>query len=862
MYAQTVIYGLFAARAAVPSASRFTRPGAAGVMPDLPPLLRGLFEEIASPHLDVRLARVLDECSRVLAHTDLAVIFPPDAEGRCQAESAVAPLFHFYDRFLAAYHPALRDQRGVYATPEPVVSYLVRSVDHVLREWPGCPAGLADERAIIVDPATGTAPFLCAVVQHVCEAEARRVVRTRNLREVVAGLLPRLVGFEVLVAPYAAAHLNLGLLLRHYQEQEGGGAGSHESLNISLVNALADEAAMGDVLAVAGFSAEAGRGSAEGQPVLVVLGNPPYSYQSAGGPGDTWMGTLIRDYYTVDGKPLGERNPKGLQDDYVKFFRLAQWLINQAGAGVLAYVCNHSYLDNPTFRGMRQQLLREFDAMFILNLHGHSKRKEHAPGGLPDENVFDIRQGVAIGLFVKQARDSRDGAGTSDASVWYADLWGSRSTKFATLREQDVQTTPWQALTPSAPWYLLMPHDTSRQAEYGEGWKVTDLLPVHRAGLMTARDALTVWGSHAETWHTVCAFAAASPEAARTGWSLGKDTQEWQVMAAQEDVRASGPHPSRLTPLLYRPFDVRSTYYTGRPAGFHSRPRASVMQHMHGRVNLGLVTVRQVAEGAFTHLFVTDTLVECRVMLSNKGYGYLFPLYLYPPAPAPAPAPTPAPAPALTQERRPNLSPAFMRDLEERLGLGFVPDGRGDLRRTVGPEDVFHYLYALLHSATYRQRYAAFLTIDFPRVFLTRDWGLFAALAEVGAALVDLHLLRVEGGTHGVGGKGGAAILTCPEQEGVGSHRVGEGAITMVRYDGQRRRVLVGEERYVSGVEPETWEVEVGGYQPLAKWLKDRKGQTLQPEEVRHYLRMVIALRETRRLVGEIETLVSSWPVQ
>ncbi|NJN66704.1 MAG: DNA methyltransferase [Chloroflexaceae bacterium] len=842
-YAQTVVYSLFAARAANPNAARFTRFDAAGLVSGLPPFLRGLFDGLISPHLDVRLARLLDACALVLEHADLAAVIP-DADW-AEPPAVTTLHFTFYDWFLAAYCPGLRGRRGVYSTPAPVVSYLVRSVDWVLRTQFDGRAGLASEGVMVLDPATGTAPFLCAVVRHVCETLMAMGMGGDRLgqRDGADRLLPQLSGFEVLPTPYVAAHLNLGLL-RH---QCGVTLGSHAPWNLFLVNALADEAAVRQVLSAAGAFAGAGTeaGGAGGGPVLVVMGNPPYSYQSANGCQGSWIGRLVRDYYAVDGRPLGERNPKGLQDDYVKFFRLAQWLIHQVGAGILAYVCNHSYLDNPTFRGMRWSLLQTFDLIFILNLHGHCMKKEHAPGGLPDENVFDIQQGVAIGLFVKRPERSErsEPSGHSEASqavVRYADLWGSRDAKFAALREQDVRTTAWQTLTPSAPWYLLVPHDTSRRAEYEQGWKVTEVFPVHGVGLMTGRDALTVWGSDEEVWRMVGAFAAASVEEARAAYALGKDTQEWQVARAQRDVLASGPHPSGLTRLLYRPFDVRYTYYTGRPGGFHSRPRTRVMRHMRHRANLGLVTVRQVAEGSFSHVFVTDTLVECRVMLSNKGYGYLFPLYLYPSPPGP--------------ERRPNLSPAFVRDLEERLGLGFVPDGKGDLRTTVGPEDIFHFLYAVLHRAAYRERYAAFLAIDFPRVPLTSNRALFASLAEVGAALVDLHLLRVGGGS-------GAALWPGPVGPEGEAYRVGDGPIEMVRYDERQGRVLVGRERYVAGVEPETWAMQVGGYQPLAKWLKDRRGQTLGSSEVAHYLRMVVALRETRRLVGEIEALVGAWPM-
>jgi predicted helicase len=456
--------------------------------------------------------------------------------------------------------------------------------------------------------------------------------------------------------------------------------------------------------------------------------------------------------------------------------------------------------------------------------------------------VFDIQQGVAISLFVKQATLSN-----KPARVSYADVWGKRNGKYDQLDASDVTTTDWQELAPSSPWYLFVPQDTAVREEYERGMKIPNILPINSVGIVTARDSLTIQWTRQAMLDVVQDFVSRSIEDARTHYQLGADARDWKVADAQENLRQQGITEDKVVPMLYRPFDQRYTYYTGKDRGFLCRPRSQVMQHMLHQKNLGLITVRQVAEGIFNHTLVTDCLVESRITLSNKGIAYLFPLYLYPNE-------NNHTHPSLFDHdngRRPNFSAAFIAEVEEQLGLAFIPDGNGDLAITVGPEDIFHYLYAVLHNPHYRSRYADFLKIDFPHVPITNDLPLFKTLAGYGATLVDLHLLRLPG-SMGIGGAGGAAMLENPSDQGVTQHGVTTAPIERVHYDERTQQVTLGQGMYFAGIEPATWAMQVGGYQPLHKWLKDRKGRVLAFAEALHYMRMVVALRETRRVMGEI----------
>ncbi|MYB79295.1 MAG: N-6 DNA methylase [Acidimicrobiia bacterium] len=504
LQAQTAAYGLFAARCVYKGPPEgFSRKSAAYAQTT--PFLTDLFTRFAGPSADPRVTWIVDDLALLLARTDMEAVLKNFGQHTHQGD----PVVHFYEDFLHAYDPDLREMRGVYYTPEPVVQYIVRSVDYLLRDVYGLEDGLADTatveadnqgtpRVLILDPAAGTGTFLCEVV---------KVARKTLMSKGIAGawsdyvrryLAPRLCGFELLMAPYAICHLKLSI------EIEGTGTGSvlaGQRLGVYLTNTL-EEAHESDQEAL--FATEIAREASEAdavkrdRPVMVVVGNPPYSGHSAND--GRWIRDLLRgcnredpeNYFVVDGNPLGERNPKWLNDDYVKFLRFAQWRISRTGEGILGFVTNHSYLDSPTFRGMRQSLMNTFDEIRILDLHGNAKRSERTPAGGTDENVFDIQQGVAVGLFVKHRRSKGQ-----PARVFHADLWGERSSpdgegKYDWLARNDVGSTEWVEIAPKSPQYFFVPRDDTLAEEYEAGWKVTEILPVNSVGIVTARDKLTI----------------------------------------------------------------------------------------------------------------------------------------------------------------------------------------------------------------------------------------------------------------------------------------------------------------------------------------------------------------------------------
>lgn len=829
MFAQTVAYGLFAARVHAPPDKVFSRELAAFNLPKTNPFLRKLFAEIAGVDMPETIDWAVDDIVQLLGHSDM----PRIMEGFARGLGKEDPVVHFYETFLAAYDPKLREVRGVYYTPEPVVRYIVRSLDTLLRTRFARAKGLADADTLILDPAVGTATFLYSVVDIVHEHFKAQAGMWDDY--VARHLLTRIFGFELLMAPYSVAHLKLGMQL----QQTGYTFGAGQRLGIYLTNTL-EQAAKRSERLFATWVSEESESAADikrDRPILVVLGNPPYSGHSANQSRDesgrlTFIGELIEDYKRGCPELGRPAQAKWLQDDYVKFIRFAQWRIARTGEGLLGFITNHGYLDNPTFRGMRRSLLSEFSDIWVLDLHGNSKKKEKAPGGGPDVNVFDIQQGVAILLCVKER--SHEGMGR----LHHAHLWGERAAKYAYLSSMDVGKTEWVDLSPSEPAYLFIPVAAELMAEYEKGWplgrifgQTADPAP----GIVTTQDEFAVaFTREAIARNVESLLESRDEDEARSRFRLCSQDQ-WNYANAKREL-ARGEWRGQIAPLLYRPFDVRWTVFN-RHVAVHRRER--VMRHMLVRDNRALITTRQTKDK--WDALVTDHLAGHK-SCAAYDINYVSPLYIYADE-------APRQGDLLEQEgRRPNLAPAFVHELQSRTGLEWVGDGAGDLERTVGPEDVFDYVYAVLHAPSFRDRYAEFLKKDFPRVPLTRERRRFAELAHRGHDLVGLHLME--------------SPLLDAREGSVGFPERGDNLVEQVRYTAEGGVVRINAVQYFTGVPESVWHTEVGGYQVCERWLKDRRGMRLTYDDLAYYRRVVVALAESARVAAEIDGLIPRWPLE
>ncbi|MBO9368806.1 MAG: N-6 DNA methylase [Chloroflexi bacterium] len=818
LYAQTITYGLFAARTRVsPQPSQagpggFNRQAAYDLIPSTIGILRNVFKYISIDDPSPQMATIVDDIAAVLNAADVQAIL----KQYYQQGKGDDPILHFYETFLAEYDPETRERRGVYYTPQPVVRYIVRAVHDLLKTRFSLADGLADKSVTLLDPAAGTLTFPAEAIQLAFQAFTNKYgagAKGNFLRE---HILPHFYAFELLMAPYAIGHIKIGFLL----ETLGVPLRNGERFQFYLTNTLEMEdlqqIAIPGLASLSQESHLAARVKKQ-EPILVILGNPPYSGISANQ--NDWTEELLKthldgaqSYYTVDGQPLGEKKV-WLQDDYVKFLRFAQWKIHKAGRGIVAMITNHGYLDNPTFRGMRQSLLKTFDEIYILDLHGNSLKRETAPDGSADENVFDIRQGVAIGIFVKYGESAGE-KNPSSSRVYHADLYGKREEKYAWLDLHNLSTAGYQLIKPVSPYYFFVPRQNQDSQSYLSWPKVTEIFPIYVTGVVTARDHFVISFDVGELSRRISQFRDLSlpDEIIRDAYKL-KDTRGWKLSQNRRELAKDQDWDAYYQTILYRPFDVRYIYYTPKMVDW---PRPEVMRHMLAGENLALCVGRQgqvVGPGEWTLAFCAKHIVDFNMFY--RGGNVNFPLYLYPSTES---------SDMFHQARQPNLADWLLPKLS--AAYGFTPT----------PEEVLAYIYAVLYSPTYRQKYAQELRTDFPRIPITADADPFRQMTDLGQQLIALHLLR------------NPANTTAVKYQGQGSD-----VVKKVRYDAATGRVHINADKYFEGITPEMWEYRIGGYQVLEKYLKDRKGRRLD-DPVR-YIHIASAIAETIRLQQQIDAL-------
>ncbi len=753
MYAQTLVYGLFVARYYDESPDTFTRQESRDLVPASNPFLQHFFDHIAGPNFVKRLSYIVDEICLVFQHSDIKKLIE-------EYMGNADPVIHFYEDFLKEYDPKLRKRMGAYYTPLPVVNFIVRSVDYLLQKDFNLPNGLADtsklpdntHRVQILDPAVGTGTFISAAIRSIYLRLKDQGQLGRWPAYVHHELLPRLHGFELMMTPYTIAHLKLSIALRktgfkYFNETRAG----KTRLQVYLTNSLEKSESQQDLLSfgladsIAQEAKEAGKIKNE-TPIMVVIGNPPYSVSSSNK--GKWINNLMKEYKS----DLNERNIQPLSDDYLKFIRYAEHFIEKNKTGIVAMITNNSFIDGLIHRQIRKHLLETFDEIYILDLHGNSKKKEKAPDGSKDENVFDIQQGVAISIFVRKNKQKKN-----LGKVYHSELFGNREVKFRSLNEVNLQDINWKKLDFSKPYYFFVPKDFEFEEEYHKRFKIDELYLIKSSGIKTHHDNELV--------------------------SFNNFESEFN------------------TKYLYRPFDYRYIDYNLKKVERH---RFEVMKHILNYNNISLITSKQFGGSKHFILLSSNTLHD----ISSQPFAayYNFPLYLN----------------SEDGSRIPNLKKEIVDEIEKIVGK-------------VSPEDIFDYIYAVLHSPNYREKYKEFLKIDFPRVPYPKDKQTFQKLVTFGTELRKLHLLESP--------KLNQFITTYPI--------AGSDVVEQISYD--NGKVIINAQQYFGNVPEIAWNFYIGGYQPARKWLKDRKGRTLTNEDIEHYQKIIVVLTETDRIMKEID---------
>lgn len=854
VYAQTIAYGMFAARLNDTSLNDFSRQEAAELIPKSNPFLRKLFGYISGPDIDDRIKWIVDSLADIFLATNVEEILKNYGKSTKMED----PIIHFYETFLSEYDPKLRKARGVWYTPQPVVDFIVRAVDDILKTEFDLPQGLADtskttikvdmqgkkvdkevHKVQILDPATGTGTFLAEVVKHIHKKFVGQQGIWSNYVE--THLLPRLNGFELLMASYAMAHLKLDLLLK----ETGYKPTKDQRFKVFLTNSLEEYHPDTGTLWANWLSTEANEANRikKDTPVMCIIGNPPYSGESANK--GQWIMNLMEDYKKEPGgkEKLKEKNSKFINDDYVKFLRYGQHFIEKNGSGVLAFINPHGFLDNPTFRGMRWNLLKTYDKIFTIDLHGNTKKNETATDGSIDQNVFDIMQGVSINIFVKTGKKRKNEL----AKVLHCDLFGKRDLKYIFLSDNSIETTPFVPLENISPMYFMVQKDFKLQEKYSAGFALNEIFNINSLGLLTKRDRFITDFDKESIIKRLQDFIdndLTNEQLSKKYGLVLKDKDKWDLSNSRNEIQKTGLIDSNFRLQNYRCFDKRYIYYD---SNYVARLNTKVLSHVN-KSNPAIISTRQLADNNFNHIFISNTISDqCFISNKTKEGCQVFPLYLI--------SETDSQQTIVESiERIPNLKPEIIKQIADNLSLTFTYD-KETQNNTFAPIDILDYIYAVLHSPAYREKYKEFLKIDFPRVPYPKDKDTFWQLVKLGGELRQIHLLEsptVEKYITQYPSNGDNIVKmvafrtydydnTTPDENG------------NYNYPDYLGAVYINENQFFADVPTSAWEFYIGGYQPAQKWLKDRKGRQLNFEDILHYQKIIVALTETHRIMQAID---------
>ncbi|MBU8891592.1 MAG: N-6 DNA methylase [Bacteroidales bacterium] len=857
IYAQTLAYGMFAARLHDPTLDDFSRQEAAELIPKTNPFLRKLFGYIAGPDIDDRIKRTVDNLAEVFRATNVDALLHNFGKSTQMHD----PIIHFYETFLSEYDPKLRKAKGVWYTPEPVVNFIVRAVDDILKTEFDIKDGLADtsktkikvktqsqdkrtangykeveqevHKVQILDPATGTGTFLAEVVKHIYNNKFKAMQGAWS-GYVEDHLIPRLNGFELLMASYSMAHLKLDMLLAETRYK----AKNDQRFNIFLTNSLEEHHPDSGTLFAGWLSSEANEANKikRDTPVMCVIGNPPYSGESLNK--GEWIMNLMEDYKKEPGGKikLQEKNSKFINDDYVKFLRYGQHFIEKNNEGVLAFINNHGFLDNPTFRGMRWNLLKTFDKIHIIDLHGNSKKKEVSPDGSPDKNVFDILPGVSINLFIKTGKKKKDELG----EVFHFDVYGTRESKYNFLWSNSLDNTNFNKVDFTEPHYFFINKNKEGFKSYQNAFSIIDLFQEYSLGVLSKNDSITIAYDKPELANRINQLTTLSENEARIILDIKSDSRDWILHKAISDLKENYSNDNYKN-IVYRPFDNRITYFTGKPKGFFAYSQNRVMRNLKKGNNFALITGRQgqaVGQMQWNLSFITNTISDQNIYY--RGGGTVLPLYIYSESFDQQIIET-------NNERTPNLNQEIINQIAKNLGLTFTNE-KENKEKTFAPIDILDYIYAVLHSPTYREKYKEFLKIDFPRVPYPKDQETFWKLVKLGGELRQIHLLESP--------KVEQYITQYPaDGDNLITRKIGKSDWEITDSEKQLGRIWINDEQYFENIPLVAWEFYIGGYQPAQKWLKDRKERQLSFEDILHYQKIIVALSETDRIMKEIDKI-------
>lgn len=869
-FAQTLTYSLFLAKLNNDTSKEIDLNNAKKFIPKSFSLIRSMsgflddsFENLES------IKWLLEEIINIINHIDITSIIrelnktsEKDLLNRPTISSTHKdPYLHFYETFLASYDPKLREVRGVYYTPAPIVSFIINAVDEILKQDLNHKKGLSqalDKDITLLDFATGTGTFLLEAFRKALEPIDKKSVNYNP-----KALIDKFCGFEFLIAPYTIAHLKIS---QSFKEEFNSPLKDDESLKIILTNTLYSQSISKEqdnqntLFTLFELTKEFKKAqSIKEDQILIITGNPPYSGASSNKglyedeikisyglePSKAKLSKEQKNYIHLyfqektkqntstfkaiyeKHKLENEKNPKWLLDDYVKFIRFAQSKIDSQKSGIFAFISNNGFLDNPTFRGMRYSLMQSFDKIYILNLHGNTRKKEKAPDGSKDDNVFDIMQGVSINIFIKQNSKAKN------TKIYYHDLYGKRKDKYEFLYENDLNSIQWTLIKNNEPFYLFLPQNNDLLEEYNQGISVKDIFMLSSVGIVSGRDKFVISNSDnlqslEELKIRIKKFLSLDIESARYKFCLGQDSRDWKIEYALKELKYTENNSLNYKKIHYRPFDIRWTYYTGKSKGFHCMPRGEIMEHFLENENIGLDVSRQSRlNGGWQYAFITNSLVDLSLM---GCVGHIFPLYLYPTTRSKK----------FLKKENPNFNEknftSKIANFKESFRV-FIDDL---YKEKFSPEHILGYIYAVLFHKIYREKYLDFLKVDFPKIPFVKDKNTFKNLSKLGLKLINLHLLKNDSLDSNVG----EALFKDIKNKNF--------KIQKIKYNKTKKELFINESLYFSKVSLEIYEFKIGGFVVLDKYLKSHKEEEI---DHKHFTLIIQTLNATLKIQNEISKI-------
>ncbi|MDP8396981.1 type ISP restriction/modification enzyme [Campylobacter jejuni] len=828
-FAQTLTYSLFLAKLNNDTAKEIDLNNAKKFIPKSFPLIRSMsgFLDDSFENLE-NIKWLLEEIINIINHIDITSIIKElnktsekDLFNRSILSTHKDPYLHFYETFLASYDPKLREVRGVYYTPVPVVIFIINAIDEALKQDFNHKKGLSealDKNITLLDFATGTGTFLLEAFRKALEPISKNSVNYNP-----KALIDKFCGFEFLIAPYTIAHLKIS---QSFKEEFNFPLNDDESLKIALTNTLyfksisKEQNDQNTLFTLIDLTREFKKAQKiKEEQILIITGNPPYSGASSNkglyedeikisyglepskanlnNEQKKWISSYFKEkskQNTSTFKAIyekhkleNEKNPKVMLDDYVKFIRFAQSKIDSQESGIFAFISNNSFLDNPTFRGMRYSLMQSFDKIYILNLHGDTRKKEKAPDGSKDDNVFDIMQGVSINIFIKQNSKAKN------TNIYYHDLYGKRKDKYEFLYENDLNSIKWTLVKNNEPFYLFLPQNNDLLEEYNKGISVKDIFMLSSVGIASSKDAILI--------------------------STNNKKLEQQVYNFYNEF-----DKKYIKEIAYKPFDTQKIYYDIKKV---ERPRIDIMEHFLGYENIGLIYDRGTNLKEISNLFISSKVIDKHLVGANS---YVSPLYLYPTTRSKK----------FLKKENPNFNEENFTSKIENFKESFRTFIDELYKEKFSPEDILGYIYAVLFHKIYREKYLDFFKIDFPKIPFTKDKNTFKNLSKLGLKLVNLHLLKNDELDFNVG----EALFKDIKNKNF--------KIQKIKYNKDVKELFINESLYFNKVSPEIYEFKIGGYAVLDKYLKSHKEEDI---DHKYFTLIIQTLDETLKIQDEISKI-------